>query len=202
MANKFREKLLEKRSKKGYEQIAKKNRLLQLLSQIPDHRKGQGKLHKLENILFLSVIAQLMGATNYKEIWIWITKHIQDERIKKLLGVEFIKTASRSAVAEILAECDYKELEKVFRIWINELVDTSGMQQLAVDGKVMNGSSVNLKQSTQVLNAVLAESEIILAHKKIVEKSNEIPALRELIDELDDSFVYSFDAMNCKKNTK
>jgi hypothetical protein len=200
MANRFREKLSSKRSKKGYEEIAKKNRLLQLLSQIPDHRKGQGKLHKLEHILFLSVIAQLMGAINYKEIWVWITKYIQNDKIKKLLGVEFIKTPSRSAVAEILAEVDYRELEKVFRIWINELVDTSELQQLAVDGKDMNGSSVNAQQSTQVLSAVLADSGIILAHKKISDKSNEVPALRELIDELDSSFIYTFDAMNCKKN--
>lgn len=202
MANKFREKLSSKRSKKGYEELAKKNRLLQLLSKIPDHRKGQGKLHKLEHILFLSVIAQLMGAVNYKEIWVWITKHIQNDKIKKLLGVEFIKTPSRSAVAEILAEVDYQELEKVFRIWINELVDITDTPQLAVDGKVMNGSSVNAKQSTQVLNAVLANSGIILAHKKIKDKSNEVPALRELIDELDDSFIYTFDAMNSKKNSQ
>ena len=173
--------------------------LLQLLGTIPDHRKGQGKLHKLEYILFLSVIAQLMGAVNYKEIWVWITKHIQNEKIKKLLGVEFIRTPIRSTVAEILAEVNYKELEKVFRIWINELVDTSNTPQLAVDGKVMNGSSVNAKQSTQVLNAVLSDSGIIIAHKKIADKSNEVPALRELIDELDDSFTYTFDAMNSKK---
>ena len=202
MANRFREKLAEKRSKKGYEKIAKRNRLLQLLGEIPDHRKGQGKLHRLDHILFLSVIAQLMGAINYKEIWVWIKNHIQDERIKKLLGVEFIRTPSRSAVAEILAEVDYEELEKVFRIWINELVDTNNTPQLAVDGKVMNGSSVNAKQSTQVLNGVLADSGIILAHKQIADKSNEVPALRELIDELDDSFIYTFDAMNCKKNTE
>ena len=49
MANRFREKLAEKRSKKGYKEIASKNRLLQLLGEIPDHRKGQGKLHKLEH---------------------------------------------------------------------------------------------------------------------------------------------------------
>jgi len=202
MANKFREKLAQKRSKKGYEKIAQKNRLLQLLSTIPDHRKGQGKLHKLEHILFLSILAQLMGAVNYKEIWVWITKHIQKDKIKKLLGVEFIRTPSRSAVAEILAEVDYKELEKVFRIWINELIDIKELEQLAVDGKVMNGSSVNATKSTQVLNAVLADNGIILAHKKIKDKSNEVPALRELIDELDDSFIYTFDAMNSKKNAK
>lgn len=202
MANKFREKLADKRSKKGYDKESKKNRLLQLLSDIPDHRKGQGKLHRLDHILFLSVIAQLMGAVNYKEIWVWITKYIQNDKIKKLLGVEFVRTPGRSAVAEILAECDYKELEKVFRIWINELVDTSNIPQLAVDGKVMNGSSVNAKKSTEVLNAVLSDSGIILAHKKIKDKSNEVTALRELIDELDDSFIYTFDAMNCKKNTE
>ena len=202
MANRFREKLAIKRSKKGYEKYAKNNRLLQLLAQIPDHRKGQGKLHKLEHILFLSVLAQLMGAINYKEIWIWITKYIQNEKIKKLLGVEFIRIPSRSAVAEILAEVNYLELEKVFRIWINELVDTSNTPQLAVDGKVLNGSGINAKQSTQVLNAVLADSGVILAHKKIAHKSNEVPALRELLDELDDSFIYTFDAMNCKNNSQ
>jgi len=199
MSNKFRLHLAEKRSHKGYEKIAKQNRLLQLLKQVPDHRKGQGKLHKLENILFLSVIAQLMGAVNYQEIWIWITANIQKEEIKKLLGVEFIRTPSRSAVSEILAAVNYKALEKVFRIWINELVDTSDTPQLAVDGKVMNGSGVNANKSTEVLNAVLAKTGIILAHKKIASKSNEVPALRELIDELDDSFIYSFDAMNSKK---
>lgn len=202
MANKFREKLSNKRSKKGYEKVAKKNKLLQLLEKIPDHRKGQGKLHRLEHILFLSIIAQLMGAINYKQIQIWIKKHIQRDEIKKLLGVEFIKTPSRSAIARILAEVNYNELEKVFRIWISELVDTSHTPQLAVDGKVINGSSVNAKRSTEVLNAVLADSGIILAHKKITDKSNEVPALRELIDELDDSFIYTFDAMNSKKNFK
>ncbi len=72
MANKFREKLADKRSKKGYEDIAKKNNLLQLLAEIPDHRKGQGKLHRLEHILFLSIIAQYTNYKLYYNIQIWI----------------------------------------------------------------------------------------------------------------------------------
>ncbi len=54
----------------------------------------------------------------------------------------------------------------------------------------------------RISNAVLANNGIILAHKKIADKSNEVPALRELIDELDDSFIYTFDAMNSKKNVE
>jgi len=30
-----------------------------------------------------------MGATDYKQIAIWIDKHVQKEQVKKLLGVEF-----------------------------------------------------------------------------------------------------------------
>ena len=67
MANRFREKLAEKRSKKGYKEIASKNRLLQLLGEIPDHRKGQGKLHKLEHILFFAYIGEL-GHLNRKHL--------------------------------------------------------------------------------------------------------------------------------------
>jgi hypothetical protein len=49
------------------------------------------------------------------------------------------------------------------------------------------------------LSAVLAESKLIIAHKEIAKKSNEIPALQELIGELDETFTYEFDALNTQK---
>jgi hypothetical protein len=45
MAIKAREKLAKKRSIKGYANQAKSNKLLELLSQVPDYRKAQGKRH-------------------------------------------------------------------------------------------------------------------------------------------------------------
>jgi len=41
---------------------------------------------------------------------------------------------------------------------------------------------------------------LILAQKEISDKSNEIPALQELIGELDETFSYGFDALNTQKN--
>ena len=72
MATKARDKLAKKRSRKGYASQAESNKLLELLSTVPDHRKGQGKRHKLEHILYLSILSGLMGATDYKQISIWI----------------------------------------------------------------------------------------------------------------------------------
>jgi hypothetical protein len=195
MAIKSRDKLAQKRSIKGYAKQAESNKLLELLSKVPDHRKGQGKRHKLEHILYLSILAGLMGATDYKQISIWIDKHVQKEQIKKLLGVEFIITPKRSAVSDILAKVDSEAVELLFREWIRTYVDTTG-KHLSVDGKVMNGSRYKDQRSIEVVGAVLSEIGVVIAHQQIAEKSNEIPALQAMIGELGDEFIFTFDAMN------
>jgi hypothetical protein len=200
MAIKARDKLAQKRSIKGYAKQAESNKLLELLSKVPDHRKGQGKRHKLEHILYLSILAGLMGATDYKQIAIWIDKHVQKEQVKKLLGVEFIVTPKRSAVADILAKVDSEAVELLFREWIRTYVDTTG-KHLSVDGKVMNGSRYKDQKSIEVVGAVLSEIGVVIAHQQIAEKSNEIPALQAMIAELGDEFIFTFDAMNTQKNS-
>jgi hypothetical protein len=200
MAARSREKLAIKRSLKGYEKQAESNQLLKLFSEVEDYRKPQGKRHKLQHILYLSVLASLMGATDYKQIAIWIDKHIQKEQVKKLLGVEFILTPKKSVVSEVLAKVDSQEVETVFRRWILNYVDTTG-KHLSVDGKVMNGSRYKDKRSIEVVGAVLSEIGVVIAHQKIAEKSNEIPALQAMIAELDDEFIFTFDAMNTQKNS-
>jgi len=200
MARKSREKLSHKRSIKGYKKQAESNQLLKLFSEVTDYRKPQGKRHKLEHILYLCVLAGLMGATDYKQISIWIEKHIQKEQVKKLLGVEFILTPKKSVVSEILAKVDSQEVETIFRKWIRIYVDTKG-EHLSVDGKVMNGSRYKDQRSIEVVGAVLSEIGVIIAHEKIAEKSNEIPALQAMIGELGDEFIFTFDAMNTQKNS-
>lgn len=200
MIQKSRRKLANNRSKKGYEKVAKENKLLQLLEDVPDKRGTQGRRHKLSQILYLSILASLMGATDYNQIYIWINSHIQTVQIKRLLGVEFIVTPKRSAISKILADADATAVEAVFRKWINQYVGAKA-KHLAVDGKVMNGSRNKDQRAIEVLGAVLAESGVIIAHKKIAKKSNEIPALQELIDELGNDFIFTFDAMNTQKNS-
>jgi hypothetical protein len=200
MAIKSRDKLAQKRSIKGYAKQAESNKLLEILSQVPDYRKPQGKRHKLEHILYLSILAGLMGATDYKQISIWIEKHIQKEQVKKLLGVEFILTPKKSAISEILAKVDAQALELKFREWIKNYVKTTG-EHLSVDGKVMNGSRYKNQRSIEVVGAVLSEIGVIIAHQQIAEKSNEIPALQAMIGELGDEFIFTFDAMNTQKNS-
>ena len=106
MIQKTRRKLAESRSIKGCFQLVQENKLLQMLEEVTDKRCKQGRRHRLSHILYLSILASLMGATDYNQIFLWIESHIQTTKIKKLLGIEFIVTPKRSAVTEILANGD------------------------------------------------------------------------------------------------
>ncbi len=96
---------------------------------------------------------------------------------------------------------DKIELEKAFRRWIRIFIDIPAHAVAAVDGKVLRGSANAKDNAVSVLSAVLAETKLIIAHKEIDKKSNEIPAFQELIGELDETFSYGFDALNTQKNS-
>ena len=75
---------------------------------------------------------------------------------------------------------------------------------IAFDGKVLRGSFDNFNDSkaVQCLSAFLTESKIIIAHREIEEKTNEIPAAQELILNLGlKDKVFTFDAMHCQEKT-
>ena len=176
-------------------------KLLEIFKEeISEQARAEGRQYSLPVIMYLSVIAILMGAKNPIEISIWMNENAKRKEIKKLLGVEFFKAPKKSRLYDFFGIVDKEELERAFRRWIGCYVELKEHEVVAVDGKILRGSRKKEKSAVSTLSAVLAESNLIIAHKEINEKSNEIPALQELIGELDESFSYGFDALNTQKN--
>ena len=171
-----------------------------LKEEISEQARRQARAYSLPVMMYLSVIALLMGAKNPLEIHKWMEANAKREEIKKLLGVENFKVPKRSRVYDFFNMIDNSELEVAFRRWIRTFIEIPEHAVVAVDGKVLRGSGTKEKSAISVLSAVLAESKLIIAHKEIAEKSNEIPALQTLIGELDGTFCYGFDALNTQKN--
>jgi hypothetical protein len=167
--------------------------------EISEQTRKQARAYSLPVMMYLSVIAILMGAKNPMEISQWMQKNTKRKEIKKLLGVEFFKAPKKSRVYDFFNIVDKAELEKAFRRWIRTFIEIPKHAVVAVDGKVLRGSANKNQTAVSVLSAVLAESKLIIAHKEIQQKSNEIPALQELIGELDETFSYGFDALNTQK---
>ena len=168
--------------------------------EISEQTRTQGRIYSLPVIMYLSVIAILMGAKNPIEISEWMRINAKRKEIKRLLNVEFLRVPKKSRLYSFFEMVDKIELEQAFRRWIRTFIDIPKHSVLAADGKVLRGSAKENKGTVSVLSCVLADYKLIIAHKEIKEKSNEIPALQELIGELDETFSYGFDALNTQKN--
>lgn len=170
-----------------------------LKEEISEQAREEGRQYSLPVILYLSVIAILMGAKNPMDISRWMQANGKRKEIKKLLGVEFIRLPKKSRLYQFFEIVDKAELEKAFRRWIRTFIDIPEEAMVGADGKVIRGSATKEENAVSVLSLVLAESKLIVAHEEIMSKSNEIPALQKLIGELDESFIYGFDAINTQK---
>jgi hypothetical protein len=164
--------------------------------EISEQARDEGRLYSLPVIMYLSVIAILMGAKNPMDISRWLNANGKRKEIKKLLGVEFIRLPKKSRLYSFFEIVDKTELEKAFRQWIRTFIDIPEQTVVGADGKVLRGSATKDKSAVSILSMVLAQSKLIVAHTEIKNKSNEIPALQKLIGELDETFSYGFDAMN------
>jgi hypothetical protein len=167
--------------------------------EISEQAREEGRQYSLPIIMYLSVIAVLMGAKNPMEISRWMNANAKRREIKKILGVEFFKAPKKSRLYTFFEIVDKVELESAFRRWIRSYIEIPEQAVVAVDGKVIRGSATATESAVSILSMVLAESKLIIAHEEIENKSNEIPALQKLIGELDETFIYGFDSMNTQK---
>jgi len=174
--------------------------LLQIFKEeISEQARDEARQYSLPIVMYLSVIAILMGAKNPMDISRWMNANGKRKEIKKLLGVEFIRLPKKSRLYSFFEIVDKEELERAFRRWIRSWIDIAEQSVVSADGKVIKGSKTSTDSAVSVLAMVLAESKLIIAHEEIANKSNEIPALQKLIGELDETFIYGFDSMNTQK---
>ena len=178
-------------------------RFLSLLATIPDPRRAEGKRYQLPHVLLFSILAIVSGANSYRGVRTFIMVHRQ--RLNKAFKLRWKRPPSYTALRYILQGLSATDVEKVFREHAANLnLDVAGSTAriIAFDGKTLKGSFDNFNdiKAKQVLNAFAVDTALVLAHIEIDEKSNEIPAVQKLLEELDVAgHIVTCDAMHCQK---
>jgi hypothetical protein len=178
-------------------------RFLSLLATIPDPRRAEGKRYQLPHVLLFSILAIVSGANSYRGVRTFIMVHRQ--RLNKAFKLRWKRPPSYTALRYILQGLSATDVEKVFREHsadLNAAAAGPGARLLAFDGKTLKGSfdSFNDLKARQVLSAFAVDTALVLAHIEIDEKSNEIPAVQKLFEELDVAgHIVTCDAMHCQK---
>jgi hypothetical protein len=178
-------------------------RFLSLLATIPDPRRAEGKRYQLPHVLLFSILAIVSGANSYRGVRTFIMVHRQ--RLNKAFKLRWKRPPSYTAIRYILQGLSATDVEKVFREHAANLnlgVAGSTARIIAFDGKTLKGSFDNFNdiKAKQVLSAFAVDTALVLAHIEIDEKSNEIPAVQKLLEELDVAgHIVTCDAMHCQK---
>jgi hypothetical protein len=177
--------------------------LLSLLATIPDPRRAEGKLYQLPHVLLFSIFAMVSGANSYRGIRTYVKVHRKE--LNKAFKVKWKRPPAHTAIRYILQGLSATDVEKVFREHAANLNLAPGgpkARVIAFDGKTLKGSFDNFNdiKARQVLSAFAVDTALVLAHIEIDEKSNEIPAVQKLLEELDlAGHIVTCDAMHCQK---
>lgn len=180
------------------------NDFLTLLAQVPDPRRAEGKLYRLPYVLLFAILAIVTGANSYRGIKTFIETH--RDKLNAAFGLNWKRAPAYTAIRYILKRLDPAAVEQVFRLHaagLDAKKEEAGQRTIAIDGKTLRHSFDNFhdRKAAQILSAFVAETQLVLAHIEIDDKSNEIPAAQNLLAELGLSgHIVTLDAMHCQKN--
>jgi hypothetical protein len=149
--------------------------------------------------LLFSILAIVTGANSYRGIRTFIK--VQLKRLNKAFKIGWKRPPAHTAIRYILQGLNPADVERVFRK-LNSSAAATGTRILAFDGKALKGSfdAFNDAKARQILSAFAVDTALVLAHIVIDDKSNEIPAVQKLLEELDVAgHIVTLDAMHCQK---
>jgi predicted transposase YbfD/YdcC len=177
---------------------------------LPDPRRDHGKIHLLDEIIFMAICAVLCGADNWLEI---------AEYSKSKIG--WLSTfltlpggiPSHDTFRRVFCLLDPLAFQACFSDWIMALMDRHGLtaiprdpselRQIAIDGKTQRGSARRTvgQSPLHMVSAWAVENHLTLGQVATHAKSNEITAIPELLKLLDlEGAVVTIDAMGCQKD--
>ena len=176
--------------------------LKEVLEGVTDPRDRRGVRHPLVSVLCLAVTGILAGCRSLTAIW----EHAADLEPADLgaLGLEEGRALpSESTIRRVLKDLDPAGLDARLTSWFFTRTGAiGGRRVIAVDGKTMRGARTGDNPAPHLLAALDQAAGTALTQRRVADKSNEIPALRDLLAPLDlDGAVVTADAMHTRTGT-
>jgi hypothetical protein len=180
--------------------------LLERLSALRDSRYGHGLRHKQRFVLTCAAVSTVMGACGYRAFESTSKKFTQ--RQLRAMGCTPDEEDARyyppsdSTFQRVLNKVNAVAVARIIGEWLGQQ-EMGALAQLAVDGKVLRGSARHDGKPLQLLSAVTHHLRLTLDQVAIEEKSNEIPALKPLLKQLDlpPGTLITADAMHCQQES-
>ena len=166
---------------------------------VVDH---QGYYYRLSSVVEILIMGLMCRMQTLKDIHYWA----DSKAVRLMLAEHFgiMKIPCYSHFVALVGMIDAVELNKIFMEFFAKLVESVVGKTIAVDGKTVC-STANMKHyesALHIASAFVVENGITIGQLAAESKSNEIPAVRELIRLLDvKGATIVMDALNCQEIT-
>ncbi len=175
--------------------------LLDLLTQVPDTRKRRGRRHALAGLLAVGIAAVIAGSRSFAAIGQWAAD--AGPEALAVLGAAR-GPAEESTFRRAFALVSADVLDRVLGAWLwTRAVLADGRLVIAIDGKTVRGAKSKEGKAPHLVAALAHGIGAVLGQVAVDEKSNEIPAVRELLKAFTDlaGAVFTIDAMHTQHDT-
>jgi len=163
-----------------------------------DPRAEHSILHKLMDILIITICGVICGADNFVEIVEYGRE--KEEWLKTFLelanGIPSVDTFER-----LFGRLKPEALQICFISWMEAVNERTNGEFINVDGKTLRGAKEagNKRSLIHMVSVWSASQHLVLGQKKVDEKSNEITAIPSLLEMLSlQDCIVSIDAMGCQ----
>ena len=161
-----------------------------------------GYYYSIGEAITLVIVGSLCGLRNPRQIWQWAT----NDKIKEFLKEKFqiSRVPSYYWLLCLLKMVKPESMSKCFSAWIQSMLPEEKALTIAVDGKTVRSTKKmkNCNTPLHIVSAQLGELGLTYAQKTVDDKSNEIPAVQKLLEELDiNGCMVVADALHCQKET-
>lgn len=169
---------------------------------LPDPRDTRNRRHLLVDVIVIAVCGAIVGCEGPTAIerWAKAKKDWLEEFLELPNGIP-----SRDCLRRVLSAMKPQLFQECFQRWIAECLKGTAdgsHRTIAIDGKTMRRSHdrANGLGPLHLVSAWASEQGFSLGQIATEEKSNEITAIPELIDQIDiQGAVVTIDAMGCQK---
>jgi predicted transposase YbfD/YdcC len=165
-----------------------------VFEQIPDPRDPRGVRHGLADILTIAACAVLSVCATYLAIADWALARGAE------LEARGIAPPSKDTFRGVLSALDADALDRALGLWARGAAGP--VEALAIDGKEARGAR-NHGERVHLLCAATHGSGMVVGQVSVGAKTNEIPMVRELLDQIGDvkDLVLTLDALHTQRDT-
>jgi len=182
--------------------------LYEALKEITDPRKRRGcSYREAAGLLVLVIAAVLAGRQSYVGIAQWV-QDVPEELLRALRCTRDARTGrcrrpSEPTLRRIISTVDAEGVDRVLAQWARKQGVQLPGNAIAIDGKALRGSYGDDGQKQVHLVSALTHREgVVIAQRQVEDKSNEIPAVRDMVAELDlEGVTVTIDAMHTQTAT-